>query len=172
MNETTPELDLLGDALQHAWRADHRRRRAARSRRSRLAIVFGLIALLVAAGAAVGSRVLKSAEDEQRGLLGGHLLFTGTDPKCQQQSASSYSCVLAHPPTKMTFYNDKGRRLTDAYLGVKTATVDADKRVDGGCVSTSADGTKWDCYLGEEAVRHQIVSREFLGKYLPEPPTG
>ena len=172
MNETAHELKSLGDSLQRAWRADHGRRRGARSRRTRLAIVFGLIAVLVAAGAAVGSRVLKTTEEEQQGLLGGHLLFKGTDPTCRQLTAASYSCVLARPPTAMTFYDDKGDRLTDVFLGVKTATVDTDKRVDGGCVSTSADGTRWDCYLGEEAVRHQIVSRDFLGKYLPEPPTG
>jgi hypothetical protein len=55
---------------------------------------------------------------------------------------------------------------------VKAETVDADKRVDGGCVATSADGRNGSCYVGEEAVARGIVSRSFLGTYLPEPPTG
>jgi hypothetical protein len=54
---------------------------------------------------------------------------------------------------------------------VKAETVDHDKRVDGGCVSTSADGRDWHCYLGEQAVIRGIIARSFLGTYLPEPPT-
>jgi hypothetical protein len=30
----------------------------------------------------------------------------------------------------------------------------------------------WQCYLGEEAVRQQIVSQDFLGAYAPAPGHG
>jgi hypothetical protein len=172
MNEPAHELEVVGDALQRAWRADHDRCRRAHQRRFRLALVFVLSVVFVAASVAVASSVWKSASDEEQGLLGGHLLFKGTEPRCQQLTASSYSCVLARPPTEMTFYREDGRPRAGAYLGVKTATVDAHKRVDGGCVATSGDGRKWRCYLGEEAVRNGIVSRDFLGESLPEPPAG
>jgi hypothetical protein len=34
------------------------------------------------------------------------------------------------------------------------------------------DGLTWQCYLGDAAVRHEIVDRGFLGQYAPEPGHG
>jgi hypothetical protein len=172
MTEITNELDLLGDRLQRAWRADHRKRAATTRRRRRITIILAAVVLLLAAGAAIASSVLKSSRAEEQGLLKGHLLFKGTQPSCEQLTPTSFLCSLDKPPTGMTFYAQDGKRLTDAFLGVKTATVDENRHVDGGCVATSADGRRWHCYLGEEAVRQDIISADFLGAYLPETPTG
>ena len=56
--------------------------------------------------------------------------------------------------------------------GTVEPTVDASKHVNGGCRSESADGRKWTCYVGEEAVRQQIVGPDFLGEYAPSPGVG
>jgi hypothetical protein len=171
MNDTATDLRLLGDSLQSAWRADHQRR-ARRQPRRRLAIVAALVILLIAVGAAIASSVLKSDSAEEQGLLGGHLLFKGTHPTCTSLTPTSFVCHLETAPTEMAFYGPDGKRLTDAWLGVKAGTVDATHHVDGGCVATTADGRTWQCYLGEEAVQRGIIGPDYLGDYLPEPPTG
>jgi hypothetical protein len=55
-----------------------------------------------------------------------------------------------------------------SYEGAKIATVDAQKHVNGGCVSISADGRRWDCFIGEAAVQHAIVDRSYLGASRPD----
>jgi hypothetical protein len=171
MTEMATELRRLGDSLQSAWEADHRKR-VRRQPWRRFAIVVALVVLFIAVGAAIASTVLKSNTEEEQGLLGGHLLFKGTHPSCQALTATSFICHLETVPTEMSFYGADGKRLNDAYLGVKAATVDAHHHVDGGCVSTAADGRTWRCYLGQEAVTHGIVGADYLGDYLPDPPTG
>lgn len=173
MHETTHDLQVVGDALQRSWRADHARRvTIKRSRSRRLAVIFVAAAVLVAAGTAIASSLLKSTSDEQQGMLNGYALFKGTHPSCQRLQDSSFTCSLDKAPTEITFYGKDGQLLPNAYLGVKAETVNSSRHVDGGCVSTSADGRAWHCYLGEEAVRQGIIGRDFLGTYLPEPPTG
>ena len=104
-------------------------------------------------------------------MLEGYALFKGTHPTCRELADASFSCTLDRRPTEITFYDEDGRPLRNAYLGIKAATVDAHKRVDGGCVSTSDDGRDWRCYLGEEAVRRGIIGANYLGAHLPQPPT-
>ena len=50
--------------------------------------------------------------------------------------------------------------------------MDATKHVNGGCRSLTDDGREWSCYVGEEAVRQQIVGAGFLGEYAPSPGVG
>jgi hypothetical protein len=171
MSEATNELRILGDCLQEAWRADHLER-ARRKPRRKLALVIAVGILFVAGGAAIASSVLKSSAEEAQGLLGGHLLFRGTHPTCEQLTATSFVCTLESVPTEMTFYGPDGGELHDVYLGFKTATVNTQHRVDGGCVATTADGRTWRCYLGQEAVTRDIIGASYLGAYQPEPPTG
>ncbi len=172
MNDPTHDLQVLGDALQRSWRADHVTRLPERSRGRRLVVILAAAAVLVAAGTAIASSLLKSASDEQQGLLNGYALFKETHPTCQRLDDSSFTCILDKPPTEITFYGPDGRLLPNAYLGVKAETVNSSRHVDGGCVATSADGRAWHCYLGEEAVRQGIIGHDFLGTYLPQPPTG
>ena len=135
-------------------------------------VILAAAAVLVAAGTAVASSLFKSASDEQQGLLNGYALFKGTHPTCQRLDDISFSCTLDKPPTEITFYGPDGHLLPNAYLGVKAETVNSSRHVDGGCVATSADGRAWHCYLGEEAVRQRIIGQDYLGTYLPQPPTG
>jgi hypothetical protein len=86
-------------------------------------------------------------------------------------SRTSFHCTLATAPTGEAFYNQDGSRAHDVFLGMTAETVDEHKRVDGACVSISADGRSWNCYLGDAAVTRGLLSRDYLGTYLPEPPT-
>lgn len=173
MTEITDPLELVGDALQRAWRRDHlnRQQRSTASRRRPFVVASVFSALVLGGGAAIASSLLKSPADEQTSMIEGYRLFEGSQPTCESLSPSSFHCTLKTPPTGETFYYQDGTQALDLFLGIKAETVDKNRRVDGGCVSVSADGRSWDCYLGEAAVAHGIISRTFLGTYLPEPPT-
>ena len=58
------------------------------------------------------------------------------------------------------------------FKGVVEPTADATHHVDGGCRATSADGSRWECYIGEAAVRQRIIDQAFLGQYLSAPGVG
>ncbi len=73
-----------------------------------------------------------------------------------------YHCVLARPPAP---------EISD-WKGAVESTVDASKHVNGGCRSLNSEGTEWRCYIGEEAVRQQIIGPGFLGDYAPSPGVG
>jgi hypothetical protein len=172
MSEISRDLSVIGDSLQRAWHADHARDTAKRPTRRRLIPLAGLAVLLIAAGGAIGATIIsKSSADEEQGLLHGYALFKGTHPACTRLTADSFFCRLDRPPIEITFYSQEGKRLPNAYLGIKAETVNSEKRVDGGCVATTADGRSWRCYLGEAAVANGVVDRSYLGTYLPEPPT-
>src|SRR4051812_49125500 len=149
MTEINQELQLVGDALQRAWRRDHAQTRGVRRRRFVFALI--LCTLVLGAGAAIANSVLKTEAEEQAGLLGGHHLFDGSHPTCVKLTGTSFHCTLQERPTGMTFSNQQGEPVQDVYLGFKTPTVDVTKHVDGGCVAVQADGRAWDCYLGQEA---------------------
>ena len=122
---------------------------------------------LVAAGVAVAAIALTKTEtQEAQGLLEGHSVFAGTRPACSLVADGRFRCVLDQPPT------GEGTTIEGSYRGSKFQTVDGDRRVDGGCIGVSDDGRIWDCYLGELAVRHEIVGAELLGQIQPEPGRG
>lgn len=56
------------------------------------------------------------------------------------------------------------------FKGTLEPTVDATHHIDGGCRAISADGTQWDCYLGQAAVRQRIIPG--VGAYVPGPGVG
>jgi hypothetical protein len=173
-------LERLGAELDAAWK-----RRYGTRRRRRLVVAIAVLAALVVGGAAVAAGVFKSTAEEEQGLLDGHTLFSGSKPTCVSRSATVFRCTLEKPPTGMAFYEvdpnaanpkkptpSEMKRVYDQFLGVKVETVNADKRIDGGCVSISADGRTWDCYLGRSAVEHEIIGPDLLGQYLPQPAAG
>ena len=184
MTEISEQLLRVGDELQRAWHADHRRRPSTSLWHGRRrALVVALVVAALGGGVAVAAAVLKSAVEEEQGILHGHQLFTGAQPQCEALDASSFRCTVERPPTGMTFYREDaegsttydGRTWTpvfDMFLGMKVETVDSTRHVDGGCVSISADGRIWNCFLGQSAVDHGIIGSGFLGDYLPEPATG
>lgn len=169
--EIAQRLELAGDALQRAWKQDSQRRRPKLAGRRRIAILLAVAAAALCTGAAIASSLLKSPANEEIGMLEGYRLFEGSQPTCVSTTETSFHCTLAEPPTGMRLFDEHGNQLFDRFLDVKAETVDADRRVDGACVSVAADGRSWDCYLGDEAVSHGLISRSLLGTYLAEPST-
>jgi hypothetical protein len=76
------------------------------------------------------------------------------------------------PSGSTEYAKGKWKRVYDKFMDVKIETVDSSKHIDGGCVSISADGRTWNCYLGQGAVDHGIIGADLLGQYLPEPASG
>jgi hypothetical protein len=159
MKEPVAHLARLGDALEQAVARD------LRSRRSRRLVVLAaaLSAIVVLTGASFAAVRLISSGDVAASLPAGSLWLAGTEPSCTVVAQDvEYHCVLARAPADA---------LSD-WKGTVEPTVDANKRVNGGCRSLRSDGREWECYIGEEAVRQQIVSHDFLGEYAPTPGVG
>jgi hypothetical protein len=174
MSDPTDRLTLAGDALVRAWRDDlaggmDRKR----LRRPRTVVVVIAAVLAVSGGVAfAASALLKSPKDEQTGMVEASTLFHDSNPVCVSVSADAFHCTLDRPPTGETFYSQDGTQLLDVFLGMKQATVDSTNHIDGGCVSDSADGRSWQCYLGSAAVSHDVVSEALLGEFSPSPRAG
>jgi len=134
--------------------------------RRTVALVAAAFALMATGAAVAGVVLAKSEAEEEQGLLDGHSVFAGTDPVCTQVADGHFRCVLDRPPT------GQGTTILGSYRGSKFQTVDADKRIDGGCIGSSDDGTVWNCYLGELAVEHDILDPGVLGQVQTEPAHG
>jgi hypothetical protein len=159
MTDLTPRLARLGDQLERAARRDLRPRRR---RRRRIALA-AVAALVIVPGAAVAGYELISEGDVAQSLPAGTLALAGTEPDCTVvRQDVEYHCVLARPPAPEVEY----------WMGTVEPTVDASKHVNGGCRSENAEGTVWRCYIGQEAVRQQIIGPGFLGEYAPAPGVG
>jgi hypothetical protein len=182
MSTASQQLEQAGDALQRAWRNDLQRPRMTLMRHRRLVLALAAAAAVLGTGAAIAAGVLKTTADEERGILDGHTLFEGSDPDCTALTSVSFRCTLDKRPTGMAIYKlppgqtkyDPGTATPafDMFLGAKMQTVDSTLHIDGGCISITADGRTWDCYLGEEAVRRDIIGPDLLGAYQPEPAAG
>jgi hypothetical protein len=168
-----PDLVRLGDALEQAAARDLARSAAAvgddpapARRRPRVRRVFlgGLLAAVVLIPAvAVAADRLISTDDVAAGMPAGTLSLAGTEPTCTVvKKGVEFHCVLKRAPAP---------EVSD-WKGTVEPTVDRTKHVNGGCRSLVADGTVWQCYLGQEAVRQQIVSGGFLGQVSGGPGVG
>ena len=149
MTTIDPRLHLLGDELQLAAKRDLRRRR-------RPAVVAATCALLCAlgAGAAVAAGVF-SSETVARGMPAGSAIFGGTEPTCElQDDGITYACTLSSLPTQENIGD---------HLGAKEL-ITIDHRIAGGCIGRDHEGRRWDCYLGEEAVKREILVHDLLGQ--------
>ena len=101
---------------------------------------------------------------ESKGLLDGSAIFRDTNPTCTEINQYEFHCTLKSVPT--------GEIIEGSYLGAKMDSVDSTKHVNGGCIATSGDGLEWDCYVGQAAVEHGVLSPEILGQYQREPSHG
>jgi hypothetical protein len=159
MTDLTPLLTRLGDELERAARRDLR----PRPRRHRRIAIAAVAAVIVVPGAAVAGYELISEGEVARSLPAGTLALAGTEPACEVVRENvEYHCVLARPPAPEV----------DDWKGTVEPTVDATKHVNGGCRSQNSAGTEWRCYIGEEAVRQQIIGPGFLGEFAPYPGVG
>lgn len=142
-----------------------RARPRSRLRRRRTLVLAAAVLALAGAGIAIAGVVLgKTSSEQEHSLLAGHTVFAGTNPVCTKVADAQFHCVLDRKPT--------GLHIEGSYRGTKVQTVDAEKRVDGGCVSTSHDGRTWECYVGELAVDRGIISPHFLGEHQAGPGHG
>jgi hypothetical protein len=161
---TRERLHDLGAALHAAAAADlvHSDRRR---RRRKVAGVLVATAIVIP-GAALGAGALISNEDVATSIPNGTVVLMGTNPKCKTIRANvEFDCVVARAPRD-------GDVAAGAWKGTVEPTVDRNKRVSGGCRSLDANGMHWRCYVGEEAVRRQIIGRDLLGESAPRPGAG
>lgn len=156
---TDVHLRLLGDTLEHAARRDLRRRR----RRSVVRTLAVLVALgAIGAGAAVAGGLF-SEDQVEHGMPAGSAIFGGTHPTCElRRDGVTYACTLASLPTQETIGDHTGTK----------ELVTIDRRIAGGCIGQDREGRHWNCYLGEEAVKRQILAGDLLGQYAPFPSHG
>jgi hypothetical protein len=168
-----PDLVRLGDALQEAAARDLAATPAAavhdaapgrlRPRRRRLFLGGLLAAAILIPAAAVAADRLISTDDVAASMPAGTLSLAGTEPACTVVKENvEFHCVLKRPPAP---------EVSD-WKGTVEPTVDRTKHVNGGCRSLVSEGTVWQCYLGREAVRQQIISDGFLGEVSEGPGVG
>ncbi len=170
--DTTQRLAELGDALLAATTADLRTEQAvavaparhARPGRRRRTLAAAALALVAVPGVAVAAGALTSEEEVARSLPSGTLALLGSDPTCTTVRAGvAFDCTLAKAPA-----GDIG---AGNWARVVEPSVGDDGRINGGCRSQNAAGTRWRCYLGAEAVRRGTVSPAPTGP-LPKPLPG
>ncbi len=158
-----PRLGEIGDELERATRADLRhawRRR----RRIRRRVAGGAAALVILVPGAALATSLLSTDDVERSMPAGTRFLVGTTPHCEVvKDGVEYHCTVAG-----RFNNPE---ISDM-KGTVEPTVDAKKRVNGGCRSLRSDGREWQCYIGQAAVDQKIVGATFLGEYAPSPGVG
>lgn len=183
-------LDTLGELLHAATTADLQRSTAptrtketpvsarftpatvenvasapSRGRSRRRAVAAVVAGLVLIPGAAVGANALISGDQVAESMPQGTLALLGTDPSCTAvRSGVEFDCTLRTAPVGDL---DPGQ-----WLGTVEPTVGADQRVNGGCRSRNAAGTRWRCFVGEEAVRQGTIGRDFLGQPSTGPGVG
>lgn len=166
MTSLPEPLQHLGDALYAATTADMAGTRPPGRRHRR--VVAALAAAVVAVpGAALAANALISASQVAQSLPQGTLALLGTHPTCTTITAGvQVDCTLTTAPSA------NGGPEPGQWLSTGEPTVDASQRVNGGCRSENADGTRWRCYVGEAAVHEQIIGQGFLGQHSSGPGVG
>jgi hypothetical protein len=155
----TDRLVLIGDDLERAARKDLRRHTA---RRRRILGGAAALAILIPSGALAAG--LLSTEDVERSLPAGTKFLVGTTPRCTVvEEGVEYRCTIS---------GHFESEIDGSLKGTVEPTVDKTKHVNGGCRSLTDDGREWSCYVGEAAVREQIIGPDFLGEYAPSPGVG
>jgi hypothetical protein len=96
------------------------------------------------------------------GMPAGAAIFAQSDPTCALEAdGKTYRCTLKNAPAP-EFSN---------YLGAKMLLAIAGS-VAGGCVGLDRDGMTWNCFLGQDAVDHEILDKGLLGQPAPFPGRG
>ena len=96
------------------------------------------------------------------GIPAGAAIFDETNPSCvPNPEGTSFRCTLSRPPA--------GEAAT--YLDAKEVLA-IDGVAAGGCIGLDATGLTWDCFIGQAAVDHEIISQEFLGQPVLGPGQG
>ena len=158
LHESSPDLARLGDQLEAAAE-----RSLTSARRRRLGRVgLGVVVLTVlAAGTAVATGLF-SPRQVAAGLPAGAMIFGGTHPTCVLDGDGiTYHCTLASAPAP---------EISD-FQGSKQL-IAIDQKIAGGCIGQDHAGMTWNCYVGDEAVRMEILTQDLLGQPELEPGRG
>jgi hypothetical protein len=156
-HESQPDLARLGDQLEAAAQRSLGSTQRHRVARTGLGVI---ILTVLAAGTAVATGVF-SPRQVALGLPDGTYIFGGTHPTCALDGDGfTYHCTLATPPTE-----------TIDFRGAKEL-IAIDQKIAGGCVGQDSAGLSWDCYIGDEAVKHEILVQDMLGDPALEPGKG
>ena len=154
-----PDLARLGDQLEAAAERSVNSGRRRRMGRAGLGVV---VLTVLAAGTAIATGVF-TPRQVAAGLPAGTMIFGGTHPTCALDSDGiTYHCTLATSPT--------GEGTTDFRDSKELIAID--QKLAGGCVGQDVAGLNWDCYIGIEAVRHEILMEDMLGQPALEPGRG
>ncbi len=141
------------------------RRSPAGVRRRRVVIASAVAGLVAIPGVALAAGALFSSEEAARSLPQGTLALAGTDPTCTVvREGVEFDCTLARAP--------RGELAPGAWLHTVEPAVGDDSTVIGGCRSQNANGTRWTCWTGREAVRQRTIGAEFLGQRVEGPGVG
>lgn len=98
----------------------------------------------------------------EQGMPAGAAIFDQTNPTClPNPDGASFRCTLSRPP---------GGDLP-TYMDAKEVLA-IDGLAAGGCIGRDATGLTWDCYIGQAAVEHDIISQDFLGQPIAGPGQG
>ena len=149
--ETHPDLARLGDQLEAAAERSLVTGRRRRIGRATLAVV---VLTVLAAGTAIATGVF-TPRQVAAGLPAGTLMFGGTHPTAP--STATASRTTAPSPRAPS---DGG--ISD-FRGSKQL-IAVDQKIAGGCIGQDEAGLSWDCYVGAEAVRHEILTEDLLGQ--------
>ncbi len=151
-------LDELDDALTAAAERDLHRQ----SRRPVRRIALALAALAVVTAGTAAAAGLFSPKQVASGMPAGAAIFDQADPTCVvNPDGASFRCTLSAAPAP---------EITD-FTGTKEVLA-IDGIAAGGCIGLDAAGMAWDCYIGQDAVDHEIISQDFLGEPVPGPGHG
>ena len=151
-------LGQLGDAIAEATERDLRKARRRPARRIALALA-GLALVTAGTAAAAG---LFSPKQVAGGMPAGAAIFDQTDPTCViNPDGASYRCTLAGAPAP---------EVTDFTNTKEVLAIDGVAA--GGCIGLDVAGMTWDCYIGQDAVDHEIISQDFLGEPVLGPGRG
>jgi len=103
-----------------------------------------------------------NATQVEQGIPAGAAIFEQTDPSClTNPDGASFRCTLSRPPA--------GDPAT--FMGAEEVLA-IDGVAAGGCIGLDAAGMTWDCFVGQAAVDHDIISQDFLGQPVLGPGQG
>jgi hypothetical protein len=160
MNHTIdqPSLQELGEHLTVAIERDLRR--TSRRPMRRVALIVAILAIVGTGTAAAAG--LFTPRQVAAGMPAGAAIFDQTDPTCVlNDKTGAYRCTLSSAPAP---------EVSD-FRGTKEVLAVGGKAA-GGCIGLDAAGMLWDCYVGQAAVDHEIISQDFLGEPVFGPGVG
>jgi hypothetical protein len=152
MNDTIDRTSLqrLGDRLAVATERDLR----PPARRPIGRVILAVAVLAIVGTGTAAATGLFSPKQVAAAMPAGAVIFDQTDPSCVLDVGGNvFHCTLSSAPAA---------EVSD-YTGSKQLLV-ASGVVAGGCIGQDKAGMHWDCFIGQDAVDHEIVTQDFLGQ--------